>query len=218
MKITFYLEVISSWCYWARPTWVELQKRYAGRVDFQWRIAKMRAEDWPTSRAQCEWFYRRSGLARRSPFMLNAGWYEPFNAQRYAAASYVAEAGRDFGIEDDRLWMALSDAADREGLKVCQMDIAAAVGAKAVGLDAAKLQARAESAEVAARVEASTKEFFAHQIDQRPAFVITNAIGDKAVFSGLVHLEPLVATLDAMFADEAAYAAHKAHFGGPPPS
>lgn len=216
MKITFYLEVVSSWCYWARPAWAELQRRYAGRVEFGWKIAKMRAEDWPASRAQCEWFYRRSGMVRRSPFMLNAGWFEPFNPRRYAAASYVAEAGRDFGINDDRLWLALSDAADREGLKVCQMDVAAEVGAKAAGLDAVKLKARAESAEVAARIEASTREFFAHQIDQRPAFVITNAIGDKAVFSGLVHLEPLVATIEAMFSDEAAYASHRAHYGDPP--
>jgi hypothetical protein len=46
--------------------------------------------------------------------------------------------------------------------------------------------------------------------------VLTDAIGDKAVFSGLVRLEPLVATIDAMLADTAAYAAHAAHFGSPP--
>ena len=66
-------------------------------------------------------------------------------------------------------------------------------------------------------VAASTAEFFAHQINQRPAFVLTDAIGDKAVFSGLVRLEPLVATIDAMLADTAAYAAHKAHHGNVPP-
>jgi predicted DsbA family dithiol-disulfide isomerase len=216
MRATFYLEVISSWCHWARPTWAELQKRYAGRVEFGWKIARMRAEDWPATEAQCAWFYRRSGMARRSPYMLSTGWYQPWSDTSYPSASYVAEAGRDFGINDDRLWLALNDAADREGLKVGQMALAAEVGAKAAGLDAAKLRARAESPEVAARIEASTREFFAHQIDQRPAFVITNGIGDKAVFSGLVHLEPLVATLEAMFADEAAYAAHRAHFGDPP--
>jgi hypothetical protein len=69
---------------------------------------------------------------------------------------------------------------------------------------------------VKARVEASTREFSSHQISQRPAFVLTDAIGDKAVFSGLVRLEPLAATIDAMLADTAAYAVHKAHHGGPP--
>ena len=67
-----------------------------------------------------------------------------------------------------------------------------------------------------ARVEAGTREFFAHQIDQRPAYVLTDEIGDKAVFSGLVRIEPLAAAIDAMRADVAAYAAHRAHFGDPP--
>ena len=66
------------------------------------------------------------------------------------------------------------------------------------------------------RVATSTADFLAHQITQRPAFVLTDAIGDKAVFSGLVRLEPLAATIDAMLADTAAYAAHKAHHGEAP--
>jgi len=36
------------------------------------------------------------------------------------------------------------------------------------------------------------------------------------VFSGLVRIEPLIATVDAMLADTAAYASHKAHYGNPP--
>ena len=34
VKIICYLEVISSWCYWAEPAGGELKKRYAGRVEF----------------------------------------------------------------------------------------------------------------------------------------------------------------------------------------
>ena len=46
--------------------------------------------------------------------------------------------------------------------------------------------------------------------------MIDTEIGDRAVFSGVVKLEPLAATLDSMLDDTAAYAAHKAHFGDPP--
>jgi predicted DsbA family dithiol-disulfide isomerase len=53
MKVTFYLEVISSWCHWAEPAWAELKSRYAGRVEFEWKIALMRPEDFPVSRSQC---------------------------------------------------------------------------------------------------------------------------------------------------------------------
>lgn len=98
------------------------------------------------------------------------------------------------------------------------MEVAVAVAAKAGGkkLNAKKLRARAESAYVRTRVETTTREFHALQVTQRPAFVIEDSIGDRAVFSGLVHLEPLAATIDAMLADTAAYAAHAAHIGKPP--
>src|ERR1043166_9236348 len=104
MKITYYLEVTSSWCFWAEPMWAELKKRYAGRVNFEWKIAKMQPSDWPVSREQCDWFYRRSGLVMRSPFMLNSGWFEPsFAAGEYPAASFVAEAAKDFGFTGDEI-------------------------------------------------------------------------------------------------------------------
>lgn len=217
VTITYYLEVLSSWCTWVEPTWAELQTRYAGRVDFAWKIALMNPADFPTSRAQCDWFYRRSGgTVMNSPFMLNSGWFEAHRKGHYEAPNLVAEAGRDFGVNDDRIRLALARAAVRDGQKIGDLTLAAAVAAKAAKLDAAKLRRRAESAAVRARVDASTAEFFAHQINQRPAFIVTDAIGDKAVFSGLVRLAPLAATIDAMLADTNAYAAHAAHHGKPP--
>src|SRR5258708_5406144 len=101
MKVTYYLEVISSWCYWVEPTWAELQRRYAGRVDFGWKIALMRKEDYPGSREQCDWFYRRSGMMMKSPFMLNSGWFNPALKGRYEAPNLVAEAAKNFGFTND---------------------------------------------------------------------------------------------------------------------
>ena len=46
--------------------------------------------------------------------------------------------------------------------------------------------------------------------------IIDTDIGDRAVFSGVIKLEPLTATIDSMLDDAAVYAAHKAHFGDPP--
>jgi predicted DsbA family dithiol-disulfide isomerase len=220
MKVTYYLEVLSSWCFWSEPMWAELKRRYAGRVEFAWKIAQMNAADYPVSPSQCDWFYRRSGLAMRSPFMLNSGWLENSLIQEgvIVAPNLVAEAARDFGFEGDEIRLALTHAGEREGRKVLRMDVAIEVAVAAGGkkLNAKKLRARAESPGVRARIQASTKEFFAHQINQRPAYILEDSIGDKAVFSGLVRLEPLAATIDAMLADVAAYAAHQAHFGNVP--
>ena len=217
MKITYYLEVISSWCYWAEPTWAELKRRYAGRAEFEWKIALMNPEDFPISREQCDWFYRRSGgTVMHSPFMLNSGWFEAERKGRYEAPNLVAEAAKDFGFSGDEIRHAIANAALREGQKVGDLATAVAIAAKAGKIDATKLRAAAEAKETRARVDASTKEFLAHQVNQRPTFVLTDAIGDKAVFSGLVRIEPLVATVESMLSDTAAYAAHATHHGKPP--
>ena len=215
MKVTYYLEVISSWCHWVEPVWAELKSRYAGRAEFMWRLALMRPEDVPTSRTQADWFYRRSGTIMRSPVMLNSGWFEP-ERRTYDNPDLVAEAARDLGFGDDTVRLALARAAVVDGLKVGDMAVAVSVAAKASGLAPRKLRARAESAAVRARLEASTAEFFSHRINQRPAFILEDEIGDKAVFSGLVRIEPIAAALDAMLADTAGYASHKAHHGIPP--
>lgn len=218
MKVTYYLEILSSWCTWAEPMWAELKARYASRgVEFEWKIALMNPGDFPTSRTQCDWFYQRSGgTVMHSAFKLNSGWFEPARRGVYHAPNLVAEAGKDFGFDGDALRLALAHAALREGRKIGDMTEAIAAATEATKLNAKKLRAAAESSAVKARTEASTAEFHAHQINQRPAFILTDAIGDKAVFSGLVRLEPLVAAIDAMLADSAAYAAHRAHFGSPP--
>jgi predicted DsbA family dithiol-disulfide isomerase len=217
VKITYYLEVLSSWCTWVEPVWADLKTRYAGRAEFEWKVALMSPNDFPVSTAQCDWFYRRSGgTVMRSPVMLNSAWLDPKLAGNYVAPNLVAEAGKDFGFTGDELRLAISRAALRDGRKVGDMAEAVAAAAKATKLNPKTLRARAESKEVKARVDASTAEFHAHQISQRPAFILTDAIGDKAVFSGLVRIEPLAATIDAMLADTAAYAAHAAHYGQPP--
>jgi len=215
LQVTYYLEVVSSWCYWAEPTWTELKRRYAGQAEFGWKIALMPAEAYPVSREQCNWFYRRSGSILRSPFMLNSGWWEP-EIKQYLVPNYVAEAARDMGMTDDAVRLALAHAAMREGKKVGQWEVAVAVAADAARLDAATLLARAQSPEIAARTRASSAEFQALQVNQRPTFLIQNSIGDRAVFSGIVRCEPLAAALDALLADEAAYTSWKAHFGDPP--
>lgn len=217
MKATYYLEVLSSWCHWVDPVWAELKQRYAGRAEFEWKIALMLPDDFPVSREQCDWFYRRSGgTVMGAPYMLNSGWFETNRAGHYDAPNLVAEAAKDFGFIGDEIRLAMTHAALREGRKVGDLVTAVKVAAKAGRIDPKKLRAAAESKTVAARVAASTAEFHAHRINQRPAFVLTDAIGDKAVFSGLVRIEPLVATIEAMLADTAAYAAHKVHFGPPP--
>jgi predicted DsbA family dithiol-disulfide isomerase len=214
VKVTYYLDVVSSWCYWAEPAWAELKQRYAkSPVEFNWAIALIDESGMPKSRQQADWFYRRSGTIVRSPFMLNSGWLT--GLKEYLAPNCVAEAAKDFGVTDDRVRLRLMEAAMREGQKVGDWDVSMAVAAKTAGLDSAALLKKAKSPEIEKRVRAATAEFHALQVTQRPAFVLEDNIGDRAVFSGLVKAGPMASTIDVMLDDAAAYDAHAAHCGSP---
>lgn len=213
--ITNYLDVISSWCYWAIPAWQELRKRYSERVDFRWKIALMDKAALPPTREAMEWFYRRSGMLMRSPVMLQTSWHEPGRGE-YLEPNCIAEAARDLGVEDDRVWIALATAELREGKKIGHWEVAAQIGAEAAGLDRDELLKRAKASEIEARVRETTAEFHALQVTQRPTFVIDGPIGDRAIFSGFARTAPLAATIDAMLDDITGYEAYAAHFGEPP--
>jgi predicted DsbA family dithiol-disulfide isomerase len=216
ITITYYLDVVSSWCYWAEPAWAELKRRYAqAPVTFDWKIALIDESGQSKSRAQCDWFYRRSGTIVRSPFMLNSAWLDPYTPE-FLAANCVAEAGKDLGVTDDRIRLAIMEAAMREGKKVGDWRVCSAIAAKAGALDESKLLAKAQSPEIEKRVRASTAEFHALKVTQRPTFVLESNIGDRAVLSGTWRVEPLIAVIESMLEDSAAYASWKAHMGDPP--
>jgi predicted DsbA family dithiol-disulfide isomerase len=217
VKITYYVDVISSWCFWAEPAWAELRQRFSKHIEFAWKIAQLTPEAMPKSREQCDWFYRRSGTIVRSLAKLNSGWFEG-DPLAFVAPNAVAEAARDFGVTDDRVRVALARAALRDGRKVGRWEESAAVASPITGKDAATLMAKAKSPEIAARIKASTDEFFSFQIKQRPAFLIENSIGDRAVFSGVVAIAPLATALEALWHDATAYESYAAHHGTPPES
>ncbi len=215
MKVTYYLDVISSWCHWAEPVWAELQQRHAQDVGFGWKIALMDASGMPVSREQLEWFYRRSGTMMRSSYQLNSGWYDPAVSE-YLAPNAVAEAARDLGVTDDSVRLAIAEAAVLHGKRVGDWDISARIAGETSGLHEKELLNLAQSPEIDARLRATTREFHALGITQRPAFRLENALGDQAIFSGIVSLPAITATVEAMLADEAMARAYAVDHGTPP--
>lgn len=215
LQMTNYLDVISSWCFWAGPAWQELQERYRDRVDFRWKIALMDKTGLPPTIEAMDWYYQRSGMLMRSPVRLRTDWNES-GREEYPEPNCVAEAARDLGVEDDRVCLALARAQLLEGKKISQWQVAAKIAAQAASLDEAKLLERARAPEIDARIRLTTQEFHALQVTQRPTFVIDSPIGDRAVFSGFARVAPMAATLDAMIDDLVGYEAHAAHFGEPP--
>jgi len=212
---TFYIDVISSWCYWAEPAWQKLKKNYEGRVQFEWKVALMDKSGLPVSVEQHEWFYRRSGVMMRSPFKLKSDWCK-HDETEFLAPNCVAKAAADLGATDDRVRLALAHAALREGQSVGEWDTAAEVGAKAGGLKIKELLERAQLPAIEKRVREETADYHRLQVTQRPTFVFDSEIGDRAILSGFAKVEPLAAALDSMIEDCAAYESHGVHYGAPP--
>jgi predicted DsbA family dithiol-disulfide isomerase len=215
VRVTYFVDVTSSWCHWAEPAWLLVKERCREQATFDWQIALLPKEALPKSRAQSEWFYRRSGTIVRSPYMLNSGWLEA-DLPNYDVPNLVAEAARSLGVSDDRVRLALAHAALREGRKIGRWEEAVAVASAAAKLNASVLLKMAESDEVAATVRASTAKFYEFKMTQRPSFLIENKIGDRAMLSGVWTAEPLVAVVESLSRDAADYAVHAAHFGAPP--
>ena len=70
----------------------------------------------------------------RSPFMLKSDWCEHTESE-FLAPNAIAEAGKDLGVKDDRIRLAIGHAALREGKMIGQWEVAAEIGAQAGGLD-----------------------------------------------------------------------------------
>ena len=130
---TYYLDVVSSWCFWAEPAWAELKKHYEGKVEFQWKIALMdqnRSADF--ARTGHEWFYRRSGTT--DAFAVHAeertGTMNT-DCRNFSRRIASPKQPKTLGVTDDRVRLAVAYAALREGKTVGEWDVAAEIGAKA---------------------------------------------------------------------------------------
>jgi len=215
IRLTYYLDLVSSWCFYTEPMYADLKRRFSGQVEFGWKPALIPPEALPTSPGQEEWFYRRSGTIVHWPRMLNPDWYEQ-ERKEYLAPHLVAEAAREFGVHDDRVRLALSRAALIDGLNVGQLEVALEVGAEAGGVTSTELRKMSIMPAIEQRVRTATSEFHALKVNQRPTFLLESEIGDRAVISGLVVAGPLVATVEAMLQDVTAYRSYRAHYGDPP--
>lgn len=207
IRLIYYLDVMSSWCYYSELNLERLRKKYGERLACEWRLALVTdAGPQGFSRDQMTWFYKRSSSI--SGIQLNPDWDQ--GPHTSLQPNLAAEAARELGCTDDRVRLALARAALIEGIPIYHKSEAVAVAAAAGNLDDAKLFALMADPKIEERVKTTGEEFASFHIDQRPAFVVRSSIGDVAIVSGVWRFEPLDAIVAAMLRDEDAYAAFAA--------
>lgn len=200
MKITAYVDVLSLWCLYAERSLDRVRARFGERVVFDWRLSLIRGEN-PLGYTKEEgaWFYRRGRYITGET--LSDSWMAG-KEMGTLDANVAVEAARSLGVTDDRARRAVMDAAMVAGRPVWQPSEAANVIAAATDLEDAAVLQRMQSAEVRARVLATTAEMLALGVDQRPTIVFENTIPDRAILSGVWAYEPMAAIVEAMLSDE----------------
>jgi predicted DsbA family dithiol-disulfide isomerase len=215
VRLTFYADVLSMWCSLAEEVLEQIELAYAGRVEIVWKLAMIeRGRPIGNTPEMERWYYDRCAFVTGRHF--NPGWLEDAQSASFCANAAV-EATRLLGVTDGSVRRAMARAACVDGRPVCREEEAVAVAAEASGLEPRSVSAAMADPRVAQRLNASSEEFDGLGADQRPTFFLTNSIGDKALLVGIYRLEPVKAALDAMLADEDAYAAF-ARIGAPFPA
>jgi predicted DsbA family dithiol-disulfide isomerase len=205
LRVTFYGDVLSMWCLLAEEALEQLEREYAGRVEFGWRLAMIeRGRAIGNTPAMEQWYYDRCAAVTGRRF--NPAWLDDQQTTSYHANAAV-EAARLLGVTDGSVRRAMARAACVDGRKVSRAAEAVDVAAEASGRDPESIRVAIADPRVAAALTEASDEFDALGADQRPTFLLTNDIGDKALLVGIYRIEPVKAALEAMLADERAYAA-----------
>ncbi len=200
MKLTFYLDVLSLWCFYAMRSVEQLETEFGSRLDATWKPAPIRG-DRPLGYGTKEnaWYYARAEEITGE--RLNPAWLEgPLTGTREAnlAALAAARLGRT-GLE---VPAALMRAAMEQGRPVGRRQDAALIAAEAAHLDPCELEGAMDDEAVIAAFHQGNAEMATFGVDQRPALVFENVIPDRAILSGVWALEPMRAIVAAMLRDE----------------
>jgi predicted DsbA family dithiol-disulfide isomerase len=216
IKLTYYLDVLSSWCFVVEGALAQLRERLGPRLEFEWRLAYLFGGGpmgyGPEKNA---WFYGRTGSI--SGVKLNPAWKESPEETTYFA-NLATQAAHGLGVTDDRVRLAMSRAAMVDGRHVGRRDVAEQVAAEASGLPILDIERTMNDPRTAQAMEKSTQEYKALGVKVQPAFVLRNDIGDTAILSGLYRYETLAACADEMLAAADGYAAFSAANPQPKPA
>lgn len=191
VRVIYYFDVISQWCYFADITLDRMQERYGDRLTIDWKIALVNDGKPFSSRIEAmAWVYDRSKAI--SGIETNAGWRRPNDETLWV--NVAAEAARLLGHPEAR--RELARAALIDGTSIGSYESALDVACSATGI--ARDPLASMMPEATAIVRATTAEYKALPVDVVPCLIIRNQIGDTAIFSGLFEYSTLESAVGEM--------------------
>jgi predicted DsbA family dithiol-disulfide isomerase len=211
VAMTYYLDVLSSWCLIAEDALARARSEFGDRIDVEWRIAALR-DSLGYTHDQLAWYFARTAVL--TGVQLNADWLES-TADGTRWANLCAEAARSLGRTDDGVRLALARAGLKEGKRMAQRDTAIDVASAASGIEKSALERAVDDPATAARIARSCADFAALGVAVRPTFVMKNSIGDAAILAGCWKGDVLCANIANLLGDQERYESFNAK--NPPP-
>jgi 2-hydroxychromene-2-carboxylate isomerase len=204
MKATVIFDVLSHWCVAAWPAYEALAEKL-GSSNVELLMAPVHNGFSPGYTPETlAWFFKRGTRAYGT--VLRSDWYESNTTTTlWANAAVVAAAA--LGADPPSVARGAMEAAMKNGEKLGRREVAVAAVARIAGIDAKRLDAQIDRAETGAALNEGNAALARWGCAERPSWRIENANGDFIVMQGIWNAAPLLACVDALTADEAAYAA-----------
>jgi predicted DsbA family dithiol-disulfide isomerase len=202
IKMTHYLYVLSSWSLVAEDAVSEVCRRFGDRLDYDWRIAITDYQgNGPFKREQLEFFYAR--LEAATGRRMNLGWWR--EGYDWLVPDRVVAAARSLGATGIEVRLAIARAGLCDGEDITNPSVAIDIACRVSGIARASLQTALNAPETLLWLAESARQFQASGVTLRPAFVLENDLGDRAILSGIWNTEPLSAAITALLTDEESY-------------
>jgi predicted DsbA family dithiol-disulfide isomerase len=209
MRVTVAFDVLSHWCLAAWAAFESARDR-VGAANVELLLAPI-LNGFPMGvpPEHERWFYGRGSLVYSK--QLRSDWYESDRTTTlWANAAVVAASalGADFEKTSHRAMTAAMEHGGLLGRRI----VAVETVAQLTGIDAKRIDEQIDASATGRALNAGNAALEKWGCVERPSWRIENGIGDFTIMQGIWRVEPIVACIDALAADEKAYAAA----GGPP--
>jgi predicted DsbA family dithiol-disulfide isomerase len=193
ITIVHYFDVLSSWSLISQAALDAVTAEFGDAVSIDWRVGLFN-DGAPVGESAERWAWYYARIEAMTGVKLDPTWRDTDEDSTFVPNA-VAVAARRLGAGGDAVRLALARGAMLGGRKVQHREIALDVAVEASGLDRDALSAAVDDPSTYAELARTTREYKALPVDVLPVFLISNPLGDTALFSGYFQRQTLVAAV-----------------------
>jgi predicted DsbA family dithiol-disulfide isomerase len=208
IRIDYYLDALSQWCFIGDKALRNIQMRYANQLHIRYRFVPIcgRGPIYVDSDGQRMAYERSESISG----VHTTVWLQGEARSTWQANAAIL-AACSLGIDIERARNAISTAALEHAAPLGENGEAATLIATRFGIDRQVLEAAMNSQAICEQMDEDARAFTQNGCTLRPAFVLENDIGDRTVLNGGWRESLLAEVVDALLSDAAGYEWYEKH-------